>query len=51
MKIKEIRDGIYDVDSWLDQGLGVLGSYERAANRDKARGELNLPLKRVSGRR
>lgn len=41
MKIKEIREGIYDVDSWLDQGLGAAGSPERAANRDKAWEEYN----------
>lgn len=41
MKLKEISNDIYDVDAWLDEGLGKEGSSERENNREKAWKEYN----------
>lgn len=44
MKLKEISKDIYDVDSWLDEGLGKEGTPEREKNRDKAWEEYNAQI-------
>lgn len=44
MKPKEIAKDIYDVDAWLDEGLGKEGSVEREKNREKAWEEYNAQI-------
>nr|MBP7471517.1 helix-turn-helix transcriptional regulator [Prevotella sp.] len=44
MELKKISDNIYDVDAWLDEGLGKEGSPERKINRDKAWEEYNAQV-------
>lgn len=44
MKLKEISNDIYDVDAWLDEGLGKEGSSERENNREKAWEEYNAQI-------
>ncbi len=41
MQLKEISKDIYDVDAWLDEGLGAEGTAERKKNREKAWVEYN----------
>ena len=41
MQLKEISKDIYDVDAWLDEGLGAEGTAEREKNRGKAWEEYN----------
>ena len=35
MELKEIGKDLYDIDAWLDEGLGKEGSAEREKNREK----------------
>lgn len=49
MMLKEIGKDIYDVDAWLDEGLGKEGSPEREKNREKAWKEYNAVKNRVKG--
>ena len=44
MKQKEINKDIYDVDAWLDEGLGKEGTPEREENRNKAWEEYNAQI-------
>lgn len=44
MKAKEISKDIYDIDAWLDEGLGAEGTPERMANREKAWEEYNAQI-------
>ena len=44
MELKEINKDIYDVDAWLDEGLGKEGTAEREKNRDKAWEEYNAQI-------
>ena len=44
MKLKEISKDIYDVDAWLDEGLGAEGTPERERNREKAWEEYNAQI-------
>ena len=44
MKIKVIRKDIYNVDAWLDEGLGKEGTPEREKNREKAWEEYNAQI-------
>jgi len=41
MQLKEISKDIYDVDAWLDEGLGAESTAEREKNREKAWEEYN----------
>ena len=34
MELKEIGKDLYDIDAWLDEGLGKEGSAEREKNRE-----------------
>ena len=43
MTLKEISKDIYDVDTWLDEGLGKEGTPEREKNREKAWEEYIMP--------
>ena len=44
MKLKKISKDIYDLDSWLDEGLGKEGTPEREKNREKAWEEYNAQI-------
>lgn len=44
MMLKEIGKDIYDVDAWLDEGLGKEGTPEREKNREKAWEEYNAQI-------
>ena len=44
MGLKEISKDIYDVDAWLDEGLGKEGTPEREKNREKAWEEYNAQI-------
>lgn len=44
MQLKEISKDIYDVDAWLDEGLGKEGTPEREKNREKAWEEYNAQI-------
>ena len=44
MKLKKISIDIYDLDSWLDEGLGKEGTPEREKNREKAWEEYNAQI-------
>lgn len=44
MQLKEISKDIYDLDSWLDEGLGKEGTPEREKNREKAWEEYNAQI-------
>lgn len=44
MMLKEISKDIYDVDAWLDDGLGKEGTPEREKNREKAWEEYNAQI-------
>lgn len=44
MKLKEIDKDVYDVDAWLDDGLGKEGTEERERNREKAWEEYNAQI-------
>ncbi len=44
MQLKEISKDIYDVDAWLDEGLGKAGTPEREKNREKAWEEYNAQI-------
>lgn len=44
MELKEISKDIYDVDAWLDEGLGREGTPERKKNREKAWEEYNAQI-------
>ena len=43
-QLKEISKDIYDLDSWLDEELGAVGTPEREANTNKAWEEYNAQL-------
>ena len=44
MQLKEISKDIYDVDAWLDDSLGKLGTPERERNTEKAWEEYNAQI-------
>lgn len=44
MPLKRTAKDIYDVDAWLDEGLGKEGSLEREKNREKAWEEYNARI-------
>lgn len=44
MQLKEISKDIYDVDTWLDEGLGKEGTPDREKNREKAWEEYNAQI-------
>ena len=44
MQLKEISKDIYDLDAWLDEGLGKEGTSEREKNREKAWEEYNAQI-------
>ena len=44
MQLKEISKDIYDLDAWLDEGLGAEGTPEREKNREKAWEEYNAQI-------
>lgn len=44
MMLKEIGKDIYDVDAWLDKGLGKERTPEREKNREKAWEEYNAQI-------
>lgn len=44
MELKGISKDIYDVDAWLDEGLGREGTPERKKNREKAWEEYNAQI-------
>ncbi len=44
MKLKEVSKDVYDVDAWLDEGLGKEGSPERERNRERAWEEYNAQV-------
>ena len=44
MKLKKISKDIYDLNSWLDEGLGKEGTPEREKNREKAWEEYNAQI-------
>ena len=44
MELKEIGKDLYDIDAWLDEGLGKEGSAEREKNREKAWEEYNAQI-------
>lgn len=44
IELKEISKDIYDVDAWLDEGLGKEGTPEREKNREKAWEEYNAQI-------
>lgn len=44
MELKEIGKDLYDIDAWLDEGLGKESSAEREKNREKAWEEYNAQI-------
>ena len=44
MELKEIGKDLYDIDAWLDEGLGKENSAEREKNREKAWEEYNAQI-------
>lgn len=44
MMEKKDNNDIFDVDAWLDEGLGKEGTPEREANREKAWEEYNAQI-------
>ncbi len=44
MQLKEISKDIYDLDAWLDEGLGAEGTPERERNRERAWVEYNAQI-------
>lgn len=44
MELKEIGKDLYDIDAWLDEGLGKECSAEREKNREKAWEEYNAQI-------
>lgn len=44
MKLKEISKDIYDVDAWIDEGIGARGTKERQAAEELAVAEFNAQL-------
>lgn len=44
MKLKEIGKDIYDVDAWIDEGIGAPGTEERKKAEELAIAEFNAQL-------
>ena len=44
MKLKEIAKDIYDVDAWIDEGIGAIGTEKRKAAEELAVAEFNAQL-------
>lgn len=44
MKLKEIDKDIYDVDAWIDEGIGAPGTEKRRAAEELAIAEFNAQL-------
>ncbi len=44
MKLKEISKDIYDVDAWIDEGIGKPGTEKRRAAEELAVAEFNAQL-------
>lgn len=44
MKLKEISKDIYDVDAWIDEGLGAMGTESRRNAEELAVAEFNAQL-------
>ena len=44
MELKEIRKDIYDVDAWVDEGLGAVGTPQRDKAMEEAWDEYNISV-------
>ena len=44
MPLKEIRKDIYDVDAWIDEGLGAVGTPQREKAMEEAWEEYNAQI-------
>ena len=44
MKLKEISKDIYDVDAWIDEGIGAPGTEKRKKAEEQAIAEFNAQL-------
>ena len=44
MEAKEIRKDIYDIDSWIDEGIGAVGTKERERALEEAWEEYNAQI-------
>ena len=44
MVLKEIRKDIYDVDAWIDEGIGAVGTQQRERAMEEAWEEYNAQI-------
>lgn len=44
MALKRIDENLFDVNAWVDEGIGAPGTAERAANMEKAYEEYNAQI-------
>lgn len=44
MGLKEIRKDIYDVDAWIDEGIGAVGTPQREKTMEEACEEYNAQI-------
>ena len=44
MNLKEIKKDIYDVDAWIDEGIGAVGTQQRAKAMEEAWEEYNAQI-------
>ena len=44
MALKEIRKDIYDVDAWIDEGIGAVGTSQRERAMEEAWEEYNAQI-------
>lgn len=44
MALKEISEDIYDVDAWIDEGIGAVGTESRRKAEELAEAEYNAQL-------
>lgn len=44
MGLKEIRKDIYDVDAWIDEGIGAVGTPQREKAMEEAWEEYNVQI-------
>lgn len=44
MKLKQMDENLYDVNAWIDEGIGAPGTPERTANMEKAYEEYSAQI-------
>ena len=50
MGAKEIRKDIYDVDSWIDEGIGATGTKERERALEEEWKEYNIEVLNIESK-